>query len=362
MPNSMLEPTRKIAGQTIKSVKEYGAVGDGKADDTVAINKAIKAVYDAGGGTIIVPYGAYLINMITQIDMMSRCHLKVHPLAELLGKPNAEPRYQMVNLRNCEDFIISGGIFRGDRDKHNYSASGTHEWGHCFAVYGAKRGNIIGTTATNFTGDGLSVGRNESVRSDDIWIAGNIFTRNRRQGISVVTGDNVTIIDNECSWTGDTMEGAANGTEPMCGIDIEPERDAGPVKNIQVINNRLCYNKRYGLLLERRSNDNGGADIFDTIVDGNEIYGNFSNGSEIKSATRTVYKGNHVHDNSATGVVLNGDIQSHLEDNRFGKNYYRNGIKPQMPPFTLVGTNSKTERDILKKNSSTATFGPNYFY
>lgn len=355
-------PNRSIVGNNTVNVRNYGAIGNGSANDTAAINAAIKACSDLGGGTIQVPFGFYCIDVITQIDMKSKCRLQVHPLARMLAMKTGEERYQMINLRGCTDFEITGGIWYGDRDVHDYAGEGTEEWGHCFAVYGAKRGNIVGVHVSNFPGDGLSVGRNDTVRSDDIYIANSVFTRNRRQGISIVTGDNIFVYDCECSFTGDERPGEANGTEPMCGIDVEPEAAAGSIKNIQIIGCRLIGNKRYGLLFERRSDDNGGADIFDSIVTDNEIAYNYSNGCELKGPTRTQFARNLVHDNSASGIVLNGDKQSFLDLNQFGRNYYRNGVKNQNPPFWLVGTNSKTERDILKKNSTTATFGSNYFY
>jgi polygalacturonase len=42
------------------NVKEYGAVGDGKSIDSPAINKAIDAAVEAGGGTVYFPAGTYL--------------------------------------------------------------------------------------------------------------------------------------------------------------------------------------------------------------------------------------------------------------------------------------------------------------
>jgi polygalacturonase len=41
-------------------VRTYGATGDGKTYDTAAINKAIAACADAGGGTVYIPAGNYL--------------------------------------------------------------------------------------------------------------------------------------------------------------------------------------------------------------------------------------------------------------------------------------------------------------
>lgn len=42
------------------NVKDYGAVGDGKTIDSPAINKAIEAAAEAGGGTVYFPAGTYL--------------------------------------------------------------------------------------------------------------------------------------------------------------------------------------------------------------------------------------------------------------------------------------------------------------
>lgn len=42
-------------------VKEYGAVGDGATDDTAAVQAAITAAASAGGGTVYLPGGKYLV-------------------------------------------------------------------------------------------------------------------------------------------------------------------------------------------------------------------------------------------------------------------------------------------------------------
>jgi hypothetical protein len=45
----------------IKNVKDYGATGDGVADDTAALNAAFSAVTALGGGEVVLPAGTYRI-------------------------------------------------------------------------------------------------------------------------------------------------------------------------------------------------------------------------------------------------------------------------------------------------------------
>lgn len=48
------------------SVKDFGAVGNGVADDTAAIQAALDAVYGAGGGRLYFPAGDYLVSSISK--------------------------------------------------------------------------------------------------------------------------------------------------------------------------------------------------------------------------------------------------------------------------------------------------------
>lgn len=45
------------------NVRHYGALGNGTTDDTLAIQSAINAAVTAGGGTVYLPYGAYLVSL-----------------------------------------------------------------------------------------------------------------------------------------------------------------------------------------------------------------------------------------------------------------------------------------------------------
>jgi polygalacturonase len=64
------------------NVHTFGATGDGKTVDTAAINRAIQAVHDAGGGTLIVPAGTYLC---FTIRLLSNVHLYLSGGATILA-------------------------------------------------------------------------------------------------------------------------------------------------------------------------------------------------------------------------------------------------------------------------------------
>ena len=68
------------------NVTTYGAVGDGKTDDTTAIQAALTAAGAAGGGTVTVPSGTFLsgpivISSSTRLELASGAVLKMLPMA-----------------------------------------------------------------------------------------------------------------------------------------------------------------------------------------------------------------------------------------------------------------------------------------
>jgi polygalacturonase len=72
-------------------VRRYGATGDGRTLDTVAINRTISAAHAAGGGTVVLPAGNYLSH---SIRLQSWITLELRAGATLLAAdppPNGEP-------------------------------------------------------------------------------------------------------------------------------------------------------------------------------------------------------------------------------------------------------------------------------
>lgn len=64
--NSVATTVQNKLAQTV-SVKDFGAVGDGVTDDTIAIQNAIDAVYSAGGGDVLFPTGVYIVSATIEV-------------------------------------------------------------------------------------------------------------------------------------------------------------------------------------------------------------------------------------------------------------------------------------------------------
>ena len=67
------------------NVKDYGAKADGVALDSVAIQKAIDACFEAGGGTVYIPEGQYLCGTM---HIKSNVHVWLDKGATILGSKN----------------------------------------------------------------------------------------------------------------------------------------------------------------------------------------------------------------------------------------------------------------------------------
>src|SRR6266849_1606842 len=69
-------------GARIYNIREFGAVGDGKTLDTVAVQAAIDAYNRDEGGTVLVPAGVFVIGTV---EMKSNVTLHIVAQGKLLG-------------------------------------------------------------------------------------------------------------------------------------------------------------------------------------------------------------------------------------------------------------------------------------
>jgi polygalacturonase len=131
----------EMPGQSYFNVRAFGAVGDGKNLDSPAIDQAIAACAQAGGGTVLVPAGTYLSG---SIHLKSNIHLLIDAGATILGAP------QDMNLYD---------------ETEPYTFGGYQDGGHCYfhnsLIWGENLTNVFISGNGTINGGGL-------VRADKI--------------------------------------------------------------------------------------------------------------------------------------------------------------------------------------------------
>ncbi|GIN71455.1 hypothetical protein J14TS2_19300 [Bacillus sp. J14TS2] len=125
------QPQRTIASI---SVKDFGAIGDGKADDSPAFQAAIDVIKEKGGGTLIIPQGEYWISQavflcdnITIIGtgwptLRKKDGDHGYTVFAIYGvtigndkqaDPEVKAPISEIPPQGCQDIIIDGNIFEG---------------------------------------------------------------------------------------------------------------------------------------------------------------------------------------------------------------------------------------------------------
>jgi polygalacturonase len=287
------------------SVRDRGAHGDGRRDDTAAFQAAIDAL-PVAGGTVEVPAGRYLIDPLRSVRLRSRMHLQLAPGATLLARPNAAERAYVLSVHRIADVEISGGRIIGDRDAH----AGGGEWGHGIMIRSAQRVTVRNVHVSRCWGDGISIGGSalggRVVPSEDVLIDAVVCTGNRRQGLTIGRSRRVHVRGSEFSGTA--------GVLPGCGIDIEPDPGGSArdvlIEDCVVRGNRgsgiQVYKQAFAVTIRRCTiEDNRGYGVLalgavDGVIADNRIRGNGLAGAGLRARTRDYrLQGNRFANNGA---------------------------------------------------------------
>lgn len=132
-----------LAGARVYNVRDHGAAGDGATLDTVAVQAAIDAAHAAGGGTVLVPAGDFLVGTL---ELKSHVTLHLAAQGRLLGSPD------------IAHYSAGRGIPPGNGNIVLLSASAAEN----IAIEGP--GTIDGNGARYFTGRGDMTGPGQDSR------------------------------------------------------------------------------------------------------------------------------------------------------------------------------------------------------
>lgn len=219
----------------VVNVKDRGAKGDGRTDDTASIQKAIDEVAGTGG-TVYVPDGVYLVGGTrrSRLDLASKMTFKLADRAVLKMIPNNDKGYSVLRLAKVSDVAVIGGTMEGDRADHKSKAG---EWGMGIRVGpDAQRVTIANVTAKEMWGDGFLV-----KDAADIALCSVVADHNRRQGLSIIDAKRVFV-------TGSIFRDT-RGTRPSAGIDIEPSKPDQKVVDVGIKDSKFINNAGGGIMI-----------------------------------------------------------------------------------------------------------------
>ena len=299
-------------GNAMINIREFGAKGDGVADDTAAIQKAIDEAAKVKG-TVFVPDGLYLSST-----------LKMHPLTGITGNPtwsfrsfggpvirlNDEKASCLLDITDASGVTINGLCLDGAHigkeihgimsDKKNF---GKQEDSHCI-----ERCKIEG-----FTGDGIHLNRAWCFR-----IRSCMVSHNKGNGVWM-RGWDAYIIDNWFSGNGKAGFGAyeENASVTMTSNRIEWNKEGGivicgPSWHYNICSNYIDRSGGPGISLLSKN----GKICQDFVITGNIIY----RSGKPDFRTLEKYESAGVRFDKTENLVFSGNsLQCNRDDNDTGE-------------------------------------------
>lgn len=170
------------------NVMDYGALGNGIADDTTSIQAAINAT--ALGGTCFFPVGTYIINPATGIIVTQAIKLELEGRAELKTLVHALGGTQILYINSASDVNITGGKFTGEYGLHIGVAGGNH----LIRINDSSNIHINDVYFSKAGGDCIACYRTLG-DSSNILIENCEFFDTERWGIWLDITENVTVIN-----------------------------------------------------------------------------------------------------------------------------------------------------------------------
>ncbi|MBS1520079.1 MAG: right-handed parallel beta-helix repeat-containing protein [Bacteroidetes bacterium] len=194
-----------------------GYVTDGSVDYTTYLQQGINT-----HPKVVFPNFPVLVNK-NGVGLKSNSTVIFDTKSKLILASTDDPHYQLLAIYNAQNVKLYFPVLEGDRKNHKGTKG---EWGMGLFIAGATNIDIINPIISECWGDGIYLGRTAAGTSKGVRIFCPVLNDNRRNGISVVSADGLTIRKAVVCNT--------NGSDPQAGIDFEPNGNADVLNNILI--------------------------------------------------------------------------------------------------------------------------------
>lgn len=410
--SSLAENTQQIKDMAI-NVKNYGAIGDGIADDTNAIAMAI-AMLDTNG-TLYFPKGTYVV---TNIACVSNINIQGSGWGTVIKLRNGTPfqgncfsvngvtnvtikdlqidgnrlnnvsagaskdsSYNGIHIKDSDDITITNvwshsngyhGCIMVNANRINISHSKFNDNGfrpfHGHAhVYDSKfTNNICFDNSKGFAGE-VETGNDGIFFFDDIKnviIHDNVITSSNSRGCIVIGGtvtgllgsSDISVIGNICTTNNTTIHGIL-----LLGMNL----------NDCIIANNTIHHSRYGIYADVGYSSTGSrlmiinnnihdcaktgiqisSPLSNSKISGNKIYKNTSGGIYVSKLTYSEIKDNYLYDNGTIAPTYDAiNLSNSSIGNVISGNYIYNSKKTDYQKNGINEVDSTNDYNIIQNN------------
>lgn len=206
---------------------------------------------EPAGGFVRLPAGTYMINALIGLKMKDNVKVCLNEDTVLKAIPNNATQYAVVKFWGVQNVLFDGGTVEGERNQHTITdPNHPGEWGMGIDIRESSMVRISNVNVRNTWGDGIYIGRTIGVNSTNrnIVVENVVCDNNRRQGISLITGENI-LIEN-------TVLENTHGTPPQFGIDMQPDNTSiEMLRNIVIRNLTTVNNSGGGIMMANPPNN-----------------------------------------------------------------------------------------------------------
>lgn len=351
-----LKEEYQVQSMGVANVLDYGAVGDGKTIDTLALQQALNS-----GLTVYLPKGKVFV--VDTLMVPTNSH--IFGGGTLLFKKNTTA-FSLLLLSNVSNVRIENIILDGNiANQASYS-----EHRHTIQILTGNNVQILSCTFKNLVGDGVYISHGaNNIPSSNILVAYSSFfgTNTNRNGVSIIAGRDVDIADNYFfKMARNDMPGA---------INIESSVITDNIYNVRIHHNHIKGGEvaklQQGIAIQ---NSVGaivdGVLVANNIIDGAFRYGisAFDNGNKIRNLKiqgNIIKNLSTIHDGvGATGIissqgVLNVDISGNTINTVVGTGIKTLGGTGSIVNNTTIATSMSGISITHPQNYLTANNNPN---
>jgi hypothetical protein len=243
---SPLKPVAITSGPFL-SVSQFGAVGDGKTDDTAAIQAALDYLRKHGGTLGFEKGRIYAVSKRLKIEGAENFQITGNGATIKMadGVP-VRSGYSILFIERSRHFAVADLTIDGNRANRSPAEVPAHN----IHIKGSREFSFVDVDSLNAAVDGFYLHASDPTDPSTFTKDG-LFLDSRadngfRQGMSIINGDNIQVIGG--AYTN------SRGTRPAAGIDVEAnERTAVPGnRNILIRNVTFAGNDGYGVQLSAK--------------------------------------------------------------------------------------------------------------